>query len=155
MQSQRVDIQLKMPEILFKSFQALTLSLKRMKAKLYMEQQTARVVVLDCVALLAVALVQAVRAVLVAVVVITLVVVLAALAVKVVDLVATRAVRHLVLAVVGMMDAPVAVLQHAELVREYAVTDADIIAVLIVAGAIKIDPQARNQCLTLINSVNI
>lgn len=107
-----------MPEILFKSFQALTLSLKRMKAKLYMEQQTARVVVLDCVALLAVALVQAVRAVLVAVVVITLAVVhaveVALVVVKAVALVATQAVRQLAPAVVRMMDAPATAQRHVE-----------------------------------------
>lgn len=139
MQSQRVDIQLKMPEILFKSFHPLTLSLKRMKAKLYMEQQTARVVVLDYAVLLAAALVPAVQVALVVVVVITLAVALAAAVVKVADLVVTQVVRRLVRVAAGMMDVPAVVLQHAELAREYAVTVVDIIVVRIAAGATRTD----------------
>lgn len=100
-----------MPEILFKSFHPLTLSLKRMKAKLYMEQQTARVVVLDYAVLLAAALVPAVQVALVVVVVITLAVVhaveVALVVVKAVALVATQAVRQVVPVAVGMMAAPV------------------------------------------------
>lgn len=139
MQSQRVDIQLKMPEILFKSFHPLTLSLKRMKAKLYMEQQTARVVVLDYAVLLAAALVPAVQVALVVVVVITLAAALAAAVVKVADLVVTQVVRRLVRVAAGMMDVPAVVLQHAELAREYAVTVVDIIVVRIAAGATRTD----------------
>lgn len=139
MQSQRVDIQLKMPEILFKSFHPLTLSLKRMKAKLYMEQQTARVVVLDYAVLLAAALVPAVQVALVVVVVITLAAALAAAAVKVADLVVTQVVRRLVRVAAGMMDVPAVVLQHAELAREYAVTVVDIIVVRIAAGETRTD----------------
>lgn len=107
-----------MPEILFKSFHPLTLSLKRMKAKLYMEQQTARVVVLDYAVLLAAALVPAVQVALVVVVVITLAVVhaveVALVVVKAVALVATQAVRQLAPAVVRMMDAPATAQQHVE-----------------------------------------
>lgn len=139
MQSQRVDIQLKMPEILFKSFHPLTLSLKRMKAKLYMEQQTARVVVLDYAVLLAAALVPAVQVALVVVVVITLAAALAAAVVKVADLVVTQVVRRLVRVAAGMMDVPAVVLQHAELAREYAVTVVDIIVVRIAAGETRTD----------------
>lgn len=111
MQSQRVDIQLKMPEILFKSFHPLTLSLKRMKAKLYMEQQTARVVVLDYAVLLAAALVPVVQVALVVVVAITLAVVrvveLALVVVKAVVPAVMLAVRQVVPVAVGMMAAPV------------------------------------------------
>jgi hypothetical protein len=111
MQSQRVDIQLKMPEILFKSFHPLTLSLKRMKAKLYMEQQTARVVVLDYAVLLAAALVPVVQVALVVVVAITLAVVrvveLALVIVKAVVPAVMLAVRQVVPVAVGMMAAPV------------------------------------------------
>lgn len=139
MQSQRVDIQLKMPEILFKSFHPLTLSLKRMKAKLYMEQQTARVVVLGCVVLLAVALAPVVAVVLVVEDVTQLAAALAAAVVKVADLVVTQVVRRLVRVAAGMMDVPAVVLQHAELAREYAVTVVDIIVVQIAAGATRTD----------------
>lgn len=128
-----------MPEILFKSFHPLTLSLKRMKAKLYMEQQTARVVVLDYAVLLAAALVPAVQVALVVVVVITLAAALAAAVVKVADLVVTQVVRRLVRVAAGMMDVPAVVLQHAELAREYAVTVVDIIVVRIAAGATRTD----------------
>lgn len=139
MQSQRVDIQLKMPEILFKSFHPLTLSLKRMKAKLYMEQQTARVVVLGCVVLLAVALAPVVAVVLVVEDVTQLAAALATAVVKVADLVVTQVVRRLVRVAAGMMDVPAVVLQHAELAREYAVTVVDIIVVRIAAGATRTD----------------
>ena len=139
MQSQRVDIQLKMPEILFKSFHPLTLSLKRMKAKLYMEQQTARVVVLDYAVLLAAALVPAVQVALVVEDVTQLAAALAAAVVKVADLVVTQVVRRLVRVAAGMMDVPAVVLQHAELAREYAVTVVDIIVVRIAAGATRTD----------------
>lgn len=139
MQSQRVDIQLKMPEILFKSFHPLTLSLKRMKAKLYMEQQTARVVVLDYAVLLAAALVPAVQVALVVEDVTQLAAALAAAVVKVADLVVTQVVRRLVRVAAGMMDVPAVVLQHAELAREYAVTVVDIIVVQIAAGATRTD----------------
>ena len=139
MQSQRVDIQLKMPEILFKSFHPLTLSLKRMKAKLYMEQQTARVVVLDYAVLLAAALVPAVAVVLVAEDVTQLAAALAAAVAKVADLVVAQVVRRLVLVAAGMMDVPAVVLQHAKLAREYAVTVVDIIVVRIAAGATQTD----------------
>lgn len=139
MQSQRVDIQLKMPEILFKSFHPLTLSLKRMKAKLYMEQQTARVVVLDYAVLLAVALAPVVAVVLVAEDVTQLAAALAAAVAKVADLVVAQVVRRLVLVAAGMMDVPAVVLQHAELAREYAVTVVDIIVVRIAAGATQTD----------------
>ena len=128
-----------MPEILFKSFHPLTLSLKRMKAKLYMEQQTARVVVLDYAVLLAAALVPAVQVALVVVVVITLAAALAAAVAKVADLVVAQVVRRLVLVAAGMMDVPAVVLQHAELAREYAVTVVDIIVVRIAAGATQTD----------------
>lgn len=128
-----------MPEILFKSFHPLTLSLKRMKAKLYMEQQTARVVVLDYAVLLAAALVPAVQVALVVVVVITLAAALAAAVVKVADLVVTQVVRRLVRVAAGMMDVPAVVLQHAELAREYAVTVVDIIVVRIAAGETRTD----------------
>lgn len=100
-----------MPEILFKSFHPLTLSLKRMKAKLYMEQQTARVVVLDYAVLLAAALVPVVRVALVVVVAITLAVVrvveLALVVVKAVVPAVMLAVRQVVPVAVGMMAAPV------------------------------------------------
>lgn len=128
-----------MPEILFKSFHPLTLSLKRMKAKLYMEQQTARVAVLGCVVLLAVALAPVVAVVLVAEDVTQLAAALAAAVVKVADLVVTQVVRRLVRVAAGMMDVPAVVLQHAELAREYAVTVVDIIVVQIAAGATRTD----------------
>lgn len=128
-----------MPEILFKSFHPLTLSLKRMKAKLYMEQQTARVVVLGCVVLLAVALAPVVAVVLVVEDVTQLAAALAAAVVKVADLVVTQVVRRLVRVAAGMMDVPAVVLQHAELAREYAVTVVDIIVVQIAAGATRTD----------------
>lgn len=100
-----------MPEILFKSFHPLTLSLKRMKAKLYMEQQTARVVVLDYAVLLAAALVPVVQVALVVVVAITLAVVrvveLALVIVKAVVPAVMLAVRQVVPVAVGMMAAPV------------------------------------------------
>lgn len=117
----------------------MTLSLKRMKAKLYMEQQTARVVVLDYAVLLAAALVPAVQVALVVVVVITLAAALAAAVVKVADLVVTQVVRRLVRVAAGMMDVPAVVLQHAELAREYAVTVVDIIVVRIAAGETRTD----------------
>lgn len=128
-----------MPEILFKSFHPLTLSLKRMKAKLYMEQQTARVAVLGCVVLLAVALAPVVAVVLVVEDVTQLAAALAATVVKVADLVVTQVVRRLVRVAAGMMDVPAVVLQHAELAREYAVTVVDIIVVRIAAGATRTD----------------
>lgn len=128
-----------MPEILFKSFHPLTLSLKRMKAKLYMEQQTARVVVLDYAVLLAAALVPAVQVALVVEDVTQLAAALAAAVVKVADLVVTQVVRRLVRVAAGMMDVPAVVLQHAELAREYAVTVVDIIVVRIAAGATRTD----------------
>lgn len=128
-----------MPEILFKSFHPLTLSLKRMKAKLYMEQQTARVVVLDYAVLLAAALVPAVQVALVVEDVTQLAAALAAAVVKVADLVVTQVVRRLVRVAAGMMDVPAVVLQHAELAREYAVTVVDIIVVQIAAGATRTD----------------
>ena len=128
-----------MPEILFKSFHPLTLSLKRMKAKLYMEQQTARVVVLDYAVLLAAALVPVVAVVLVAEDVTQLAAALAAAVAKVADLVVAQVVRRLVLVAAGMMDVPAVVLQHAELAREYAVTVVDIIVVRIAAGATQTD----------------
>lgn len=128
-----------MPEILFKSFHPLTLNLKRMKAKLYMEQQTARVVVLGCVVLLAVALAPVVAVVLVVEDVTQLAAALAAAVVKVADLVVTQVVRRLVRVAAGMMDVPAVVLQHAELAREYAVTVVDIIVVRIAAGATRTD----------------
>lgn len=128
-----------MPEILFKSFHPLTLSLKRMKAKLYMEQQTARVAVLGCVVLLAVALAPVVAVVLVVEDVTQLAAALAAAVVKVADLVVTQVVRRLVRVAAGMMDVPAVVLQHAELAREYAVTVVDIIVVRIAAGATRTD----------------
>lgn len=128
-----------MPEILFKSFHPLTLSLKRMKAKLYMEQQTARVVVLGCVVLLAVALAPVVAVVLVVEDVTQLAAALATAVVKVADLVVTQVVRRLVRVAAGMMDVPAVVLQHAELAREYAVTVVDIIVVRIAAGATRTD----------------
>lgn len=100
-----------MPEILFKSFHPLTLSLKRMKAKLYMEQQTARVVVLDYAVLLAAVLVPVVQVALVVVVAITLAVVrvveLALVVVKAVVPAVMLAVRQVVPVAVGMMAAPV------------------------------------------------
>lgn len=100
-----------MPEILFKSFLPLTLSLKRMKAKLYMEQQTARVVVLDYAVLLAAVLVPVVQVALVVVVAITLAVVrvveLALVVVKAVVPAVMLAVRQVVPVAVGMMAAPV------------------------------------------------
>lgn len=128
-----------MPEILFKSFHPLTLSLKRMKAKLYMEQQTARVVVLDYAVLLAAALVPAVQVALVVEDVTQLAAALAAAVVKVADLVVTQVVRRLVRVAAGMMDVPAVVLQHAELAREYAVMVVDIIVVQIAAGATRTD----------------
>lgn len=128
-----------MPEILFKSFHPLTLSLKRMKAKLYMEQQTARVVVLDYAVLLAAALVPAVQVALVVEDVTQLAAALAAAVVKVADLVVMQVVRRLVRVAAGMMDVPAVVLQHAELAREYAVTVVDIIVVQIAAGATRTD----------------
>ena len=128
-----------MPEILFKSFHPLTLSLKRMKAKLYMEQQTARVVVLGCVVLLAVALAPVVAVVLVVEDVTQLAAALATAVVKGADLVVTQVVRRLVRVAAGMMDVPAVVLQHAELAREYAVTVVDIIVVRIAAGATRTD----------------
>lgn len=89
----------------------MTLSLKRMKAKLYMEQQTARVVVLDYAVLLAAALVPVVQVALVVVVAITLAVVrvveLALVIVKAVVPAVMLAVRQVVPVAVGMMAAPV------------------------------------------------
>lgn len=110
-----------------------------MKAKLYMEQQTARVVVLGCVVLLAVALAPVVAVVLVAEDVTQLAAALAAAVAKVADLVVAQVVRRLVLVAAGMMDVPAVVLQHAELAREYAVTVVDIIVVRIAAGATQTD----------------
>lgn len=104
-----------------------------------MEQQTARVAVLGCVVLLAVALAQVVAVVLVAEDVTQLAAALAAAVVKVADLVVTQVVRRLVRVAAGMMDVPAVVLQHAELAREYAVTVVDIIVVRIAAGATKTD----------------
>lgn len=89
----------------------MTLSLKRMKAKLYMEQQTARVVVLDYAVLLAAVLVPVVQVALVVVVAITLAVVrvveLALVVVKAVVPAVMLAVRQVVPVAVGMMAAPV------------------------------------------------
>lgn len=110
-----------------------------MKAKLYMEQRTARVVVLGYAVLLVATLVPVVPVALVAVVVITLAVALATAVVKVADLVVAQVVRHLVRVAAGMMDVPAVVLQHAELAREYAVTVVDIIVVRIAAGATQND----------------
>lgn len=104
-----------------------------------MEQQTARVAVLGCVVLLAVALAPVVVVVLVAEDVTQLVAALAAAVVKVADLVVTQVVRRLVRVAAGMMDVPAVVLQHAELAREYAVTVVDIIVVRIAAGATQSD----------------
>lgn len=104
-----------------------------------MEQQTARVAVLGCVVLLAVALAPVVLVVLVAEDVTQLAAALAAAVVKVADLVVTQVVRRLVRVAAGMMDVPAVVLQHAELAREYAVTVVDIIVVRIAAGATKTD----------------
>ena len=104
-----------------------------------MEQQTARVAVLGCVVLLAVALAPVVVVVLVAEDVTQLVAALAAAVVKVADLVVTQVVRRLVLVAAGMMDVPAVVLQHAELAREYAVTVVYIIVVRIAAGATQSD----------------
>ena len=104
-----------------------------------MEQQTARVAVLGCVVLLAVALAPVVVVVLVAEDVTQLVAALAAAVVKVADLVVTQVVRRLVRVAAGMMDVPAVVLQHAELAREYAVTVVDIIVVRIAAGATQND----------------
>lgn len=104
-----------------------------------MEQQTARVAVLGCVVLLAVALAPVVAVVLVAEDVTQLAAALAAAVVKVADLVVTQVVRHLVRVAAGMMDVPAVVLQHAELAREYAVTVVDIIVVRIAAGATRTD----------------
>lgn len=104
-----------------------------------MEQQTARVAVLGCVVLLAVALAPVVVVVLVAEDVTQLAAALASAVVKVADLVVTQVVRHLVRVAAGMMDVPAVVLQHAELAREYAVTVVDIIVVRIAAGATQSD----------------
>ncbi len=104
-----------------------------------MEQQTARVAVLGCVVLLAVALAPVVAVVLVVEDVTQLAAALAAAVVKVADLVVTQVVRRLVRAAAGMMDVPAVVLQHAELAREYAVTVVDIIVVRIAAGATRTD----------------
>ena len=104
-----------------------------------MEQQTARVAVLGCVVLLAVALAPVVPVVLVAEDVIQLAAALAAAVAKVADLVVTQVVRRLVRVAAGMMDVPAVVLQHAELAREYAVTVVDIIVVRIAAGATRTD----------------
>lgn len=104
-----------------------------------MEQQTARVAVLGCVVLLAVALAPVVVVVLVAEDVTQLAAALAAAVVKVADLVVTQVVRRLVRVAAGMMAVPAVVLQHAELAREYAVTVVDIIVVRIAAGATQSD----------------
>jgi len=104
-----------------------------------MEQQTARVAVLGCVVLLAVALAPVVPVVLVAEDVTQLAAALAATVAKVADLVVTQVVRRLVRVAAGMMDVPAVVLQHAELAREYAVTVVDIIVVRIAAGATRTD----------------
>lgn len=104
-----------------------------------MEQQTARVAVLGCVVLLAVALAPVVPVVLVAEDVTQLAAALAAAVAKVADLVVTQVVRRLVRVAAGMMDVPAVVLQHAELAREYAVTVVDIIVVRIAAGATRTD----------------
>lgn len=79
-----------------------------------MEQQTARVAVLGCVVLLAVALAPVVAVVLVVVVAITLAAALAAAVVKVADLVVTQVVRRLVRVAAGMMDVPAVVQQLVE-----------------------------------------
>lgn len=104
-----------------------------------MEQQTARVAVLGCVVLPAVALAPVVAVVLVVEDVTQLAAALAAAVVKVADLVVTQVVRRLVRVAAGMMDVPAVVLQHAELAREYAVTVVDIIVVRIAAGATRTD----------------
>lgn len=104
-----------------------------------MEQQTARVAVLGCVVLLAVALAPVVPVVLVAEDVTQLAAALAAAVAKVADLVVTQVVRRLVRVAAGMMDVPAVVLQHAELAREYALTVVDIIVVRIAAGATRTD----------------
>lgn len=104
-----------------------------------MEQQTARVAVLGCVVLLAVALAPVVAVVLVAEDVTQLAAALATAVAKVADLVVAQVVRRLVRVAAGMMDVPAVVLQHAELAREYAVTVVDIIVVRIAAGATRAD----------------